>query len=133
MRCFIELSKFFLFFLQLLSTSAQKSSKPLQLIDHSNLYTTCCVSLRHNILTCTVCLPDTIGFVMSDWRAAHSTSILQGLDQQMPGDTFFGEALIQDVQSGAIPEAAVDQSVVRILTPLFEVSCSGVGVVVAVR
>ena len=80
-----------------------------------------------------MCLPDTIGFVMSDWRAAHSTSILQGLDQQMPGDTFFGEALIQDVQSGAIPEAAVDQSVVRILTPLFEVSCSGVGVVVAVR
>ena len=25
------------------------------------------------------------GFVMSDWRAAHSTSILDGLDQQMPG------------------------------------------------
>ena len=68
-----------------------------------------------------------IGFVMSDWRAAHSTSIIQGLDQQMPGDTFFGEALIQDVQSGSIPEAAVDQSVVRILNSLFEVSCRRLG------
>jgi beta-glucosidase len=28
------------------------------------------------------------GWVMSDWRATHSTSILDGLDQQMPGDSY---------------------------------------------
>lgn len=63
------------------------------------------------------------GFVMSDWRAAHSTvqAIESGLDQQMPGDNYFGDALVKAVQSGDVPEAAVNQSVLRILTPLFEV------------
>lgn len=33
------------------------------------------------------------GWVMSDWWATHSTSIEQGLDQEMPDDTYFGATL----------------------------------------
>jgi len=61
------------------------------------------------------------GWVMSDWGATHSTSILAGLDQEMPSRTFFGPTLIQAVQAGTIPEAAVDDSVLRILTPMYEI------------
>jgi len=30
---------------------------------------------------------------MSDWGATHSTSINQGLDQEMPGSSFMGDKL----------------------------------------
>lgn len=33
------------------------------------------------------------GWVMSDWGATHSPSIVQGLDQEMPSDTYFGKEL----------------------------------------
>ena len=60
------------------------------------------------------------GWVMSDWGATHSTSIEAGLDQQMPGQSFFGEKLLEKVKGGDIPEATVDDSVMRILTPMYE-------------
>lgn len=59
------------------------------------------------------------GFVMSDWGATHSTSIVEGLDIEMPGAGFMGAALLSMVQQGKIAEAYVDDAVVRILTPMF--------------
>lgn len=61
------------------------------------------------------------GFVMSDWGATHSTSIVQGLDIEMPGADFMGAKLLQQVQAGRIPESYVDEAVLRILTPMFAV------------
>lgn len=60
------------------------------------------------------------GWVMSDWGATHSTSIMQGLDQEMPGNGSMGDALKTAVLNGDIPESAVDDSVLRILTPMYE-------------
>ena len=54
--------------------------------------------------------------------ATHSTSIMQGLDQEMPGPgTGMNTDLKQMVLDGDIPVAAVDDSVLRILTPMYEV------------
>ena len=59
---------------------------------------------------------------MSDWGATHSMSINAGLDQEMPGAKFMNEQNIEAaVKSGAVKEATVDESVVRILTPMFQV------------
>jgi len=69
-------------------------------------------------------LKQTLGFqgwVMSDWGATHSTSIEAGLDQEMPTKTYFGPKLVEAVKSGSIPESAVDDSVLRILTPMYEI------------
>src|SRR5450755_4211584 len=42
------------------------------------------------------------GWVLSDWMGTHSTkkAALAGLDQEMPGDTYFGAALKKAVQDG---------------------------------
>lgn len=61
------------------------------------------------------------GFVMSDWWATHSTSIVEGLDMEMPDDTYFGDALKQLVESGKIDVKYVNNSVYRILLPMFKV------------
>ena len=61
------------------------------------------------------------GWVMSDWGATHSLSLQQGLDQEMPGSDYFGESLLDAVASGTISDAYVDDAVLRILTPMFEV------------
>eukprot|EP01063_Lacrimia_lanifica_P036251 TRINITY_DN713_c6_g1_i1.p1 TRINITY_DN713_c6_g1~~TRINITY_DN713_c6_g1_i1.p1 ORF type:complete len:670 (+),score=265.77 TRINITY_DN713_c6_g1_i1:37-2046(+) len=69
-------------------------------------------------------LKDVIGFkgyVMSDWGATHSVSVLQGLDQEMPGTTFFGDRLKADFQNGTVPLAALQNSAKRILRALFAV------------
>ncbi|KAA1468627.1 glycoside hydrolase family 3 protein [Dentipellis sp. KUC8613] len=63
------------------------------------------------------------GFVMSDWYATHSTtSANMGLDMTMPGDIFplsivsyFGDALVQAVNQGTVPESRVDDMATRIL------------------
>ena len=57
------------------------------------------------------------GWVMSDWTATHSTSILEGLDQQMPGSSHFNQRTL----AASKYSAAVDRSTERILTPLFQV------------
>jgi beta-glucosidase len=61
------------------------------------------------------------GWVMSDWGATHSTSIVEGLDQEMPSGAFFGDKLKQDVEAGTIPLGAVDDAVARVLTPMFAI------------
>ncbi len=61
------------------------------------------------------------GWVMSDWGATHSTlsSVEHGLNQEMPGDKYFGLALKQAVQSGQVSEALIDERVRQILVPMF--------------
>lgn len=61
------------------------------------------------------------GWVMSDWGATHSTvaSANNGLDQEMPGDKYYGSALKAAVQSGQVSEATVDEHVRRILFTMF--------------
>lgn len=63
------------------------------------------------------------GFVMSDWGATHSTvqSANNGLDMQMPDDTYFGTALAQAIKNGEVPQSRLDDMVVRILTPMYAV------------
>ena len=64
------------------------------------------------------------GFVTSDWGAVHTPAALaDGLDLEMPGrelagrpgGPYFREALKQAIESGAIPMAALDRAVTRIL------------------
>jgi len=61
------------------------------------------------------------GWVMSDWGATHSTvpSALAGLDQEMSGSGYFGDALAQAITAGQVPQARLDDMVLRILTSLF--------------
>ena len=66
--------------------------------------------------TLNTALRDDLGFqgwVMSDWRATHSTSIDDGLDQEMPGSTYMNAKAL------ANKPAAVETSARRILTALF--------------
>ena len=70
-------------------------------------------------------LKDRLGFkgwVMSDWGATHSMSIMAGLDQEMPGSSYMGDdAIAKAVQSGSVPDSRVVDAALRILTPLFAV------------
>ena len=61
------------------------------------------------------------GFVVSDWGATHSTvqSSAAGLDNEEPGDRFYGDQLKQAVQSGQVPMAQLDEHVRRILRSEF--------------
>ena len=61
------------------------------------------------------------GFVVSDWDATHSTdkAANAGLDVQMPGEEFFGEALKQAVRSGRVASARLDDMVHRLLRSMF--------------
>ncbi len=63
------------------------------------------------------------GFVVSDWGGTHSTvkAALAGLDMEMPGDGFFGEPLKKAVESGAVPEARLNDMVHRLLRTEFAV------------
>jgi len=58
------------------------------------------------------------GVVVSDWSAARSTvpTAVAGLDLAMPGpDGPWGPDLVQAVQDGLVPEANIDDKVLRIL------------------
>lgn len=58
------------------------------------------------------------GLLMSDWYATKTSApaALGGLDLVMPGpDGPWGEALVRDVESGAVPESVVDEHVTRLL------------------
>jgi beta-glucosidase len=61
------------------------------------------------------------GFVVSDWDGTHSTekAALAGLDVQMPGEEYFGEALKQAVMSGRVPMRRLDDMVHRLLRSMF--------------
>jgi beta-glucosidase len=65
------------------------------------------------------------GFVMSDWGGQHSTvaGALGGGDMEMdlaPGK-YYGDALKQAVQQGKVPQARLDDMVLRILRPMFRI------------
>ncbi len=61
------------------------------------------------------------GFVVSDWDGTHSTekAAMAGLDVQMPGDEYFGEALKRAVTSGRVPLRRLDDMVHRLLRSMF--------------
>jgi beta-glucosidase len=61
------------------------------------------------------------GFVVSDWDGTHSTdkAANAGLDVQMPGEEYFGEALKQAVNSGRVPLGRLDDMVRRLLRSMF--------------
>jgi beta-glucosidase len=61
------------------------------------------------------------GFVTSDWGGTHSTvaSANNGLDMEMTGDTFYGDALTQAVANGQVSQATIDDHVRRILVSMF--------------
>lgn len=60
------------------------------------------------------------GWVMSDWGATHSTveAANNGLDQEMPGDEFFGAKLKQAVMDGQVSRDVLDGHVQNILVPM---------------
>ena len=62
-----------------------------------------------------------IGWVMSDFEATHSTveAANAGLDQEMPSAKFFGDHLLQAIQTGQVSLATLDDKVHRILRTMF--------------
>lgn len=63
------------------------------------------------------------GMTVSDWSGTHSTmgAALGGLCVQMTGDNYFGQALIDSVRNGALPESIVDDKVREILRLRFAI------------
>src|SRR5271170_141063 len=61
------------------------------------------------------------GFVLSDWGGTHSTekASAAGLDNEQPGEFFYGDSYKAAVQSGKIPMAELDDHVQRILRSMF--------------
>ena len=61
------------------------------------------------------------GFVVSDWQATHSTAKASaaGLDHEEPAEIFYGNAMKQEVESGKVPIAEIDDHVHRILRSMF--------------
>jgi beta-glucosidase len=61
------------------------------------------------------------GFVVSDWGATHSAAKAShaGLDHEEPGWIFYSDELKQDVQSGKVSQAELDDHVHRILRAMF--------------
>jgi beta-glucosidase len=62
------------------------------------------------------------GFVLSDWGGTHSTvkASEAGLDNEEPGENFFGESYKKAVEDGKIPMAELDEHVHRILRTEFD-------------
>jgi len=61
------------------------------------------------------------GFVMSDWHITISTvpGAESGLDQEQPSDAYFGQRLVQALESGQVAESRLDDMVHRILRAMF--------------
>lgn len=61
------------------------------------------------------------GWVLSDWGATHSTvkAALAGLDQEMPGDRYFGASLKKAIEDGQVPMSRLDDMDHRILRSMF--------------
>ena len=57
------------------------------------------------------------GMVISDWGGTHSTveSVEHGLNVEMPGSRFLGQALLDSVNAGVVSEEVIDQRVREIL------------------
>jgi beta-glucosidase len=63
------------------------------------------------------------GFVLSDWGGTHSTekASAAGLDNEQPGEFFYGDKYKEAVKAGRIPMAELDDHVRRILRSMFAV------------
>ena len=63
------------------------------------------------------------GMVISDWGGVHSTvnAVTSGMNVEMPGSRFMGQALIDSVKAGKVNEAVIDQRVREILRVRFTV------------
>ena len=61
------------------------------------------------------------GFVVSDWGGTHSTikASTAGMDNEEPGENFFGDAFKKAVQDGKISQAELDEHVHRMLRAEF--------------
>ena len=61
------------------------------------------------------------GFVVSDWGGTHSTikASAAGMDNEEPGENFFGDSYKKAVQDGKISQAELDEHVHRILRAEF--------------
>ncbi|MHB1935527.1 MAG: beta-glucosidase family protein [Acidobacteriaceae bacterium] len=61
------------------------------------------------------------GWVMSDWEATHSTvaSAKAGLDQEMPGEKYYGQPLKAAIEDGQVSRSTLDDHVRRILVTMF--------------
>lgn len=56
------------------------------------------------------------GIVISDWGGVHATSaVVSGMNVEMPGNRFMGEALLDSVKNGKIPVSVIDQRVRELL------------------
>ena len=57
------------------------------------------------------------GMVISDWGGVHSTvdAATAGMNVEMPGSRFMGQALLDSVKAGKVSEAVIDQRVREIL------------------
>lgn len=57
------------------------------------------------------------GMVISDWGGVHNTvnAAMNGMDVEMPGDRYFGQALLDSVKAGVVPESVIDRKVRNIL------------------
>ncbi len=63
------------------------------------------------------------GFVESDWvfgTRSTEAAALAGLDVEMPVDAYFGDELIDAVQTGRVPEATVDEAARRVVKKQLE-------------
>ena len=61
------------------------------------------------------------GYVMSDWGATHSTSIMAGLDVDAWGGFMNAEKIAAGIAANTISQEKVDDSVYRILRSMFSV------------
>ena len=57
------------------------------------------------------------GMVISDWGGVHSTvdAVTAGMNVEMPGKRFMGQALLDSVKAGKVSEAVIDQRAREIL------------------
>ena len=57
------------------------------------------------------------GMVISDWGGVHSTvdAVTAGMNVEMPGSRFMGQALLDSVKAGKVSEAVIDHRVREIL------------------
>ena len=64
------------------------------------------------------------GIIISDWGGTHSTvgAAIGGLDVEMPGHQYMGEALADSVRSGAVPMEVIDSKVRNLLRVRFAIT-----------
>jgi len=57
------------------------------------------------------------GMVISDWGGVHSTvdAVTSGMNVEMPGNRYMGQALLDSVKAGKVSETVIDQRVREIL------------------